>query len=265
MRTPERFVTFFPVMDIYQRRRLVALSAVAVAFIVLVLLFRSCGGDDEPVPAEPLSGATGAIGVTPLPLADYIAQADQVCLESNTALAAVDDSDAEAAAAEKGQILTSQVATLQTLSLAPGEDGEDKLAKFLGALQDQAVDYGDLITASERGDDTQVAELDTAIAEAQAEAEKAARNLGFEVCGDLKQVGESTETGGSGDGDADATDVATDTATGTDTVTEAPVTPPAETVTPVEPAPTDTAGGTAPVTPAPTDAPTNSGSGGVTP
>ncbi len=46
-------------MDVYQRRRLVALSAVAVVFIVLVLLFRSCGGDEEPAPVTPLSGATG--------------------------------------------------------------------------------------------------------------------------------------------------------------------------------------------------------------
>ena len=50
-------------MDVYQRRRLVALSAVAVVFIVLVLLFRSCGGDDEAAPVTPLSGATGTSGV----------------------------------------------------------------------------------------------------------------------------------------------------------------------------------------------------------
>ena len=250
-------------MDVYQRRRLVALSAVAVVFIVLVLLLRSCGGDEEPAPVTPLSGATGLSGVA-LTADDYIAQADPICLEANTALAAVDDADAEAAATEKGQILNNELASLQTLTLAPGEDGEDKLAKFLGAIEDQIIDYRDLVTASEREDTAGVAELDTAADAAAAEAAKAARNFGFEVCGDPEQVGEATETGTEEEGEADATDVATDTAAATDTVTEAPaapVTPAPETTEPVEPAPTDTGGGTAPVAPAPTD----TGSGGVTP
>ena len=250
-------------MDVYQRRRLVALSAVAVVFIVLVLLFRSCGGDEEPAPVTPLSGATGLSGVA-LTADDYIAQADPICLEANTALAAVDDSDAEAAATENGQILNNELASLQTLTLAPGEDGEDKLAKFLGAIEDQIIDYRDLVTASEREDTAGVAELDAAADAAAAEAAKAARNFGFEVCGDLEQVGEATETS-TEDGETDATDVASDTAAATDAVTEAPaapVTPAPETTEPVEPAPTDTGGGTAPVTPAPTD---DTGSGGVTP
>lgn len=250
-------------MDIYQRRRLVALSAVAVVFIILVLLIRSCGGDDEPAPVTPLSGATGTSGVTALSQADYIAQADQVCLEANTALAAVDDSDAEAAAAERGQILTSQLETLQTLALAPGEDGEKKLASFLSAIEEQVVDYGDLITASERGDETQVVELDASIDESEADAEKAAKKFGFENCGDLSKVGESSETGGD---ETDSTDTATDTADGTESATETPVAPVApapETPAPVEPAPTD-GGGTAPVAP-PADEGTDTGSGGVAP
>ena len=194
-------------MDVYQRRRLVALSAVAVVFIGLVLLFRSCGGDEEPAPVTPLSGATGLSGAA-LTADDYIAQADPICLEANTALAAVDDSDAEAAATEKGQILNNELASLQTLTLAPGEDGEDKLAKFLGAIEDQIIDYRDLVTASEREDTAQVAELDTAADAAAAEAAKAARNFGFEVCGDLEQIGEATETVTEEEGEADATDVA---------------------------------------------------------
>ena len=171
-------------MDVYQRRRLVALSALAVIFIIFVLLIRSCGGDDEPTTApDRRRGAavrTGANG--PLTQADYVDQGDAICLEANTALANVDESDAVAAAADQADIIAGELQQLQTLP-AP-EDGTDKLNKYLSSLEKQATAYQDKATAAERGDDAAAADLDATIDEAGSDAADAADAFGFKVCGD---------------------------------------------------------------------------------
>lgn len=245
-------------MDVYQRRRLVALSAVAAIFVILVLVVRSCGGDDEETPITPVSGATGAGGVTSLPPEEFAAQGDSICLQTNSVLAQTDDADATST--EPGDIIAGELEQLQTLP--PPTDNEDQLQNFFAALQDQVAAYDERVTAAERGDDATVAEIDVAIDEAASAAAKAARKFGFDVCGDRDEVseggnrGEETETGG-------------DTATDTGTDTAAPVEPVTPAPTETTPAPTDTAGGTAPVTPEPepVPAPTDggTGSGGIAP
>ena len=244
-------------MDVYQRRRLVALSVIAGIFILFVLLIRSCGGDDETTP-EPLagaSGASGAAGVTVLSVDDYVAQADPICLEANTSLADVDESDPVQADSDKAQIVASELQQLQTLPAPDGNTGD--LEDFLSALEKQSAAYDDRSTASERGDDATVVELDATIDKAAGQAEKAAKSFGFEVCGDTSKVGESDAASG---GDETTTeDTATDTATDTGAVAPAPVTPTTTTPVPVAP-PTDDAGGAA--TPAPAPAPTDTGGAG---
>ena len=163
-------------MDVYQRRRLVALSILAGIFVVVVLLIRSCGDDETAV--TPTSGATGATGVggpTTLSQNDFIDQGDAACLETNTALAAVDDSDPEVAATERGQILAGELDALQTLP--PPTDGENKIENFLAALQDQVAAYDRYITALERGDDTAAAELEQEIDAAAREARRGRQAL----------------------------------------------------------------------------------------
>ena len=255
-------------MDVYQRRRLVALSVLAGIFIIFVLLIRSCGGDDEA--AQPLaagaSGASGAAGVTSLSQSDYIAQGDPICLDANTSLDNVDESDPVQADQDKSQIVAGELQQLQTLP-AP-TDGADQLDKFLGELQKQAEAYQDRSTASERGDDAAVAELGTTLEKSQDDAATAGKKFGFKVCGDLGKTGSTSSTGGGGGGGADtSTDTGTDTG-GTGTPTE-PVAPTTTTPVPVAP-PTDS--GT--VTPTPTPAPpaggggtggTGGSSGGVSP
>jgi hypothetical protein len=239
-------------MDVYQRRRLVALSAVAAIFVILVLVIRSCGGDDEETPITPVSGATGAGGATSLTQEEFASQGDSICLQTNTLLAQTEDSDP--ASGEEGELIAGELEQLQTLP--PPTDGEDQLQNYFAALQDQVAAYDERRTAAERGDDATVAEIDIAIEEAASAAAKAARKFGFEACGDRDEVSESGGSGGE-----DATDAATD-----DTATE-PVTPAPTETTPVAPA--DTGGETAPVEPAPepTPAPTDggTGSGGIAP
>jgi hypothetical protein len=237
-------------MDVYQRRRLVALSILALLFIVLVLLIRSCGGDDETAPVAPVADTTET-GATALTLAAYIDQADASCLEANNALASVDETDPAAAASEQQQILAGELEGLRSLPVP--EDAPRGLEDLFTALEDQISGYEKLATALDRGDDTAAAELQAQIDEAAAEAQDAASGVGLNVCGDLSQVDE--------DGDGDGGTVG-----GGDTGTEVapvPETGGVTTTTPVPaPAPPPTEGGVAPPAPAPAPAPAPDGGGG---
>lgn len=256
-------------MDVYQRRRLVALSALAAIFIVIVLLIRSCG-DEEEAPVTPLAGATGTGGATVLAQREYADQADAICLEANNQLAAVDETDVAQAATDRSEIITGELQQLQTLP--PPDDGETKLDSLLGALEELATAYGDQATAAERGDDAAVADLDATIDELNADAAKAAENFGMEVCGDPTQTG---DTGDAGDTEADTAEgdtgdesaVEPTAPTDTETVPAPTEITPEATTTPVpttEPPPTDAGGEAAPAPPTDTGE-ADSSSGGVSP
>jgi hypothetical protein len=262
-------------MDVYQRRRLVALSALAVLFIVVVLLIKSCGGSDDEAPVTPL-GATGATGASVIPQADYIDQGDAICLDSNTALANVDQSDPTQAAKDEADVVTGELQQLQ--SLPQPDDGTTKLGNFLNALEKQAAAYQDRATAVERGDDATATDLESTIEKAGDEAANSAENFGFKACGNPDKVGSPSSTGGStgtssgGDGGSEATTTPTDTGgTVTPTTTTPIPTTPTTTVpaTPTPAPPTDTeGGGAAPAPPTDTGGGTGTGgtdSGGVSP
>jgi hypothetical protein len=251
-------------MDVYQRRRLVALSAIAAIFIFIVLLIRSCGDDEEPV--APVTSGTSVPGAaTALSQEDYVNQADSICQQTNVSLAEVDTSDPTEAAAEEAQLLGSQFDQLQSLSTPT--DGADELNRFLSALQRQVAALDDRVLAAERGDDTQVVNLETTIAEAEDKTARAADRFGFEFCGDLEAVGETTSRGDGGDGGE--TEATTDDATTAPPVEPAPTT--AVPTTPVPETGTDVGGvGTAPPADTGTDTGTDTGgtdpgSGGVSP
>ena len=71
--------------------------------MIVVLLIRSCGGDDEEAPVTPAAGTTGLGGATTLSQAEFVEQADAICLETNTALGSIDDSDPATAATEQAR------------------------------------------------------------------------------------------------------------------------------------------------------------------
>jgi hypothetical protein len=258
-------------MDVYQRRRLVALSALAGVFIVIVLLIRSCGGDDSETPETLAGGATGATGIAGAALGQeqYIAQGDEICRSINTSISQIDASDANAAAEEQGTDIASELSQLQSLG-AP-TDGQDDLDEFLQALQDQVDSYEKRSLAVERGDDAAVQELDAEIADAEDAAARSARQFGFEACGDFSETGDTGGGGGGGGGGGEETTTPTDeSAAGTVTPTVPVPTTPTET-TPVAPPPADT-GTAAPDTGAAPPADTGTGgaggtggTGGVTP
>lgn len=258
-------------MDVYQRRRLVALSALAGLLIVVVLLIRSCGGDDEAPITALGSGATGAGGAQ-LSQKDYIREADSVCLQANTSLGALDSSDPARSATDQARIVSGELSQLQTLTLAPGEAGADELDAFLAALEQQAAALLDLSVAAERGDDSATAEIQGTADEAASRAAKAARKFGFEACGDTSQVSETSGGGGGGGGSgavapAGTTEVPTTTVPSTPTTT-APIVPTTPTTTeapPTTPVPSGGGGAAPNPTPAPSGGDTGSDSGGVSP
>jgi hypothetical protein len=227
-------------VDVYQRRRLVALSAVVGVFVLIVVIASAGGGDDEePAPVATLTGATGATagGVQPLANRDYIDQADAICTEAVSSLEAIDSEDLAEAAQREARIMASQLRGLR--ELPPPERDRNLANSFLGALNDQVRALRDRQLALERDDGDALVEIDARVAEAEAEAQAAAEEFGFEVCGNP----EATATGAEAEG------------------VEAPVEPAPVEPAPVEPAPVEPA----PVEPAPVEPGTDPGTGGVTP
>jgi hypothetical protein len=219
-------------MDVYQRRRLVALSAIAGVFVLIVVVIASAGGDDEPeAPITTVGGATGQTAAA-IPKDQYIDEADSICGEVNSALASIDAADEAEAAAEEADLLASELQQLQSLS--PPDEDEDLANDFLRALQDQVNAAEDRQVAIDRQDDTALDEIEGALDGAEVEAQAAAEDFGFDVCGNPEATGAETdaETGAGGAEPAPA----------------APVEP-----APVEPAPTE---------PAPTAPPADGGTGG---
>ena len=84
-------------MDIYMRRRLVALGGLVAFFIIFVLVVKSCGGDDEPRSASRTmqpAGATGETGAA-LTTEHFIEEADNICGPANLPSAHIDPADPE--------------------------------------------------------------------------------------------------------------------------------------------------------------------------
>ncbi len=234
-------------MDIYMRRRLVALGGLVAFFIIFVLLVKSCGDDDEaPAPLSDPAGATGEGGAVPLTTEDFIAQADEICGPANAAVGALDPEDPDAVR-DEFRITSQELAALQQLQV---EDSSRVLQQFFAAMEDLVAALRDKQRAVAAGDTAADDEAQLAVDTAEVDARELGSRYGFRECGQFLDAGEQP---GGGGGNAAAT------ATEPGTVPTEPVVP-TET-TPV--APTDT--GAAPTEPAPTEpAPEDSG-GGISP
>jgi len=236
-------------MDIYMRRRLVALGGLVLFFILFVLLVKSCGGDEEPAPVaptDPLAGATGASGVALSP-EDYLLRADEICGPANEQVGSLDPTD-PGAIQDEFEITRDELAGLQ--SLEPAEAAPDAerflsdLSAVVSALKTKAK------AADPAAEDAAQLEIDTAEVDARASGKRA----GFSECGAFLDAGEGLASGGGvGGGGGVPTD------TPTPPVDDGTVTPPVDdgTVTP----PVDD--GT--ITPPPADDGTDTGGGGITP
>ena len=243
-------------MDIYMRRRLVALGSLVGFFIIFVLLVKSCGGDeDEPAVVPQTTGTSGASGAQGalLSLEEYIAQADAICQPANNSVGELDPAATDATQLEY-EITRDELQSLETLELAERDPSVDRFLADLGAVvqalkaKAQAVKSGDVAAQ-----DAAQLEIDTAEVEARASGERA----GFESCGQFLDAGQGAASGGRNGGESAAVPPA-DTGAVTPPADTGTVAPPADTGTVAPPADTGT------VTP-PADTGTDTGGGGITP
>lgn len=178
-------------MDIYMRRRLVALAIVVGIFILIVLAIRSCGGDDESgAPLEPQSGA-GQTTNEGLAQEEYIAEADAICAEAKNAIENIDPEDEDAIVQEL-ELTEQALSRLQ--SLTPAELTQP-LERYQGSLQRliQALETKQM--ARDRGDVEAEAEADETIDRARQRANRAARAYGFDECDGFGEVSVASGTG----------------------------------------------------------------------
>jgi hypothetical protein len=213
-------------MDIYMRRRLVALGGLVAFFILFVLLVKSFGGDDEPEAPLTTVGATGTGGAVALTTEEFIAQADDICAAANAAVGALDPTD-PTAVREESQITADELAQLQSLQV---EDEDRVLTQFFRFMEDLTAALKSKQVATQRGDTVSADEAQLAIDEAEVEARALGERYGFRDCGQFLNAGEAP--GGA--------DTGTDATAPTDTGGVAPVAPtapPADTTAP----PVDTA------------------------
>src|SRR5262245_60987122 len=111
-------------MDVYQRRRLVAVLCIAAVLVIIIVAIAS-GGDDDSSPITTPDGATGASGSAPLSKSEFITQADAICAETNAAVANLSTGtaadDPVLLASQQLQYVRSEDDQLKTLS-PPQED-----------------------------------------------------------------------------------------------------------------------------------------------
>jgi hypothetical protein len=229
-------------MDVYARRRLVAVLAI-VLVLVLIGVAVAGGGDDEPeTPITTVTGASTPGLATPLSKDEFVQQADDICEETAVGIENISSDDSEQIAAEELALTESQLDQLR--SLAPPEEDQTTLDDFFSALEDLVDALDTRALALERGDDSAAAEAETEISTAETELADAANAYGFKECGTTAEAASGADgTGGAG------------APTDTGAVPVTPTTPPATTPPATTP----------PATPPADDGSGDDGSGGVSP
>jgi hypothetical protein len=217
-------------MDVYQRRRLVAVLAV-VLVLVLVVVAIAGGGDDEGTPIEPVTGASTPGLSSALSKDEFIQQGDDICEETAVAIANVDSSDTKNQAEQELELTQSELDQLRTLT--PPEEDQATLDDFFASLDDLIDALDKKFLAADRSDDTALAEADPEIDTAKADVLSAAKDYGFKKCGEEGEPSGNTTTGDTG--------AVAPTATTPTTVT--PTTPPATPTPTPTPAPSGGTGG----------------------
>jgi hypothetical protein len=152
-----------------------------LALPIAALAIAGCGGGggDDSTAAAPVTEAT----TTALSKAELIEQGDAICAEVNAAVGTVGASSAETGspAAQDADLYSGMIASLQNLGTPAETDG---YAEFSSASGELSTAEGEVKLASERGD---AAGLETAESNASAALssfQEAARDYGFEECGE---------------------------------------------------------------------------------
>jgi len=232
-------------MDIYQRRRLTAVGVLVTFISVIAIAAGSGGGNDATTPVT-TAGTTGASGTTgaqgALTKPDFVAQADAICAEANSAIAgstgvgtAVPDPGVKIRQKEYNQLSSLQAPAQGSANAKQLVNGYKQL---LAAVKKREL-------ANKRADTEAQAAAGTEIGDVTATIQTAGDAYGFKTCNSLDSTtSSSSSSSGSNTGTTDTAASTGTVAPSTDTGTVAPstdtVTPSTDTVTPTAP-PTDTA------------------------
>ncbi|MEO8091611.1 MAG: hypothetical protein ABI726_02735 [bacterium] len=167
-------------MDVYQRRRLVAVLAV-VLVLVLIGVAIAGGGDDEQTPITPVTGASTGGLATPLSKSEFISQGDAICEETAAAVANIDAADTKEQAEQELDYTNSELDQLR--SLTPPESDQATLDDFFSSLEDLIGALEKESLAADRDDATALAEAQAEIDSATSAVLEAAADYGFKKCG----------------------------------------------------------------------------------
>lgn len=184
-------------MDVYQRRRLVAVLAIVLVLVLVVVAIAGGGGDDEGTPIEPVTGASTPGLATPLTKTEFIRQGDDICAETAVAVANIDTGDTKNQAEQELEFTQSELDQLQSLS--PPEEDQATLDDFFSSVQNLIDALDKKFLAADRNDDAALTEASTEIDSAKADVLSAAEDYGFKKCGEAGEPsGNTTDTGGGG-------------------------------------------------------------------
>jgi hypothetical protein len=164
-------------------RRRLDRAWIAAPAVTLALALAGCGGDDETT-AE-TTAATGATGpVTELTQEEFVSQANAICADVNTELAALSqpqDLQALADYAAEGLAIV-EPALEQFQAITPPADLQAQWAEYLAAAEEQVELTRQLQAAAEAGDQQEATALLNQLREL--DNEDRARELGLDECAD---------------------------------------------------------------------------------
>jgi hypothetical protein len=164
------------------------------------LVIAACGGDDSPeqvitIPTDTTATSTEAEGA--LTKTDFIAQADPICEEANSAIQAF--ADAGQGLTEADEIAGLRAGVISDLNaLGPPAEDKETLDQFLAAMEQQVAAGEKIALANERGTDT--AQFETELADAKSAAATAGSAYGFQSCGSEVTSSSTTDTGSTDSG-----------------------------------------------------------------
>jgi hypothetical protein len=219
-------------MDVYARRRLVAILAVVLVLVLIGVAVAGGGGDEDEPSITTVAGGSTPESTAPLSKGQFIKEGDEICAEAAAAIENLDASDSQALADDELSLTQSELDQLHTL--VPPEEDQATLDDFFAALEDLVDALDKRALAIERADDDATATAEAEIETAKSDLAAAADEYGFRDCGGSAEPGAEAET--TTPADSAVAPVAPETTPTT--------TPPAVTTTPsTDTPPADTDGG----------------------
>lgn len=170
-----------------------------LALPVAALAIAGCGGGGGDTTAS--APATTEATTTALTRAELIEQGDAICAEVNAAVGTVGASSAETGspAAQVADLYSGMVASLKNLGTPAEAEG---YAEFSSAADELSTAEGEVKLASERGDTPGLETAESNASSALSSFQEAAKEYGFEDCGEGPSAPAASATPESGEAES---------------------------------------------------------------